>query len=128
MRLSFDRATLGSTGLEVGRLGISASYGVPTAAVERAFEQGVNYIYWGSRRTEQFAQALRNLAGQRDRMVLLIQSYCWTPRARRNVDVCLTGRSTAQHVDEALEGLRRGPMTAEDLEWMRRVGRAVYGK
>jgi hypothetical protein len=44
MRLSFERATLGRTGLEVGRLGISASYGVPTAAVERAFEQGVNYL------------------------------------------------------------------------------------
>ena len=75
MRLSFERATLGRTGLEVGRLGISASYGVPTAAVERAFEQGVNYLYWGSMRTKPFAQALRNLAGQRDRMVLLIQSY-----------------------------------------------------
>ena len=75
MRLSFERATLGRTGLEVGRLGISASYGVPTAAVERAFEQGVNYLYWGSMRTKPFAQALRNLSGQRDRMVLLIQSY-----------------------------------------------------
>jgi hypothetical protein len=31
-------------------------------------------------------------------------------------------------VDEALEALRRGPMTAEELEWMRRVGRAVSGK
>jgi len=42
-----------------------------------------------------------------------------------DVDVCLTGPATAQHVDEALEALRRGPMTAEELEWMRRVGRAV---
>jgi aryl-alcohol dehydrogenase-like predicted oxidoreductase len=273
MRLSFERATLGRTGLEVGRLGISASYGVPTAAVERAFEQGVNYLYWGSMRTKPFAQALRNLAGQRDRMVLLIQSYSrmaalvegsleralraigydhadllllgmwqkpvpprildaareaqrrglvrhlavsthkrtlvseiargsdydvvhfrynaahtgaerdifphlpaggrpglvsftatsWgqlttsgqsalNPRrwftgsipkgertptggdcyrfvlAQSDVDVCLTGPSTAQHVDDALEALRRGPMTGEELEGMRRVGRAVYGK
>ena len=274
MRLSFERATLGRTGLEVGRLGISASYGVPTAAVERAFEQGVNYLYWGSMRTKPFAQALRNLAGQRDRMVLLIQSYSrmaalvtgsleralraigydhadvlllgmWQkpvpprildaareaqrrglvrhlavsthkrtlvpeiargsdydvvhfrynaahtgaerdifphlpagdrpglvsftatswgqltqsgqglanlrqwfggggiPKGERtptggdcyrfvltqpDVDVCLTGPATAQHVDEALEAFRRGPMTAEELEWMRRVGRAVSGK
>jgi aryl-alcohol dehydrogenase-like predicted oxidoreductase len=273
MRLSFERATLGRTGLEVGRLGISASYGVPTAAVERAFEQGVNYLYWGSMRTKPFAQALRNLAGQRDRMVLLIQSYSrmaalvagsleralraigydqadllllgmwqkpvpprildaareaqrrglvrhlavsthkrslvpeiargtdydvvhfrynaahpgaehdifpqlpagnrpglvsftatswgqltrsgrgvsnwrqWfgggipkgerTPTggdcyrfvlAQPDVDVCLTGPSTVLHVEEALEALRRGPMTAEEMEWMRRVGRAVYGK
>jgi predicted aldo/keto reductase-like oxidoreductase len=266
MRLSFDRAALGRTGLEVGRLGISASYGVPTAAVERAFEQGVNYLYWGSMRTKKFAQALRNLAGQRDRMVLLIQSYSriagllgrsleralhaigydhadllllgmwqkpvpprildaareaqrrglvrhlavsthkrtlvpeiargadydvvhfrynaahpgaerdifpqlpsgdrpglvsftatsWGQLTRRrqwfgrgipkgertptggdcyrfvltqpDVDVCLTGPASAHHVDDALEGLRRGPMTGEELEWMRRVGRAVYGK
>jgi aryl-alcohol dehydrogenase-like predicted oxidoreductase len=274
MKLSFDRATLGRTGLEVGRLGISAGYGVPTHAVERAFEQGVNYLYFGSQRTKQFAQALRNLSGQRDRMVLLIQSYSriaalvggsleralgaigydhadllllgmwqkavparildaareaqrrglvrhlavsthqrtlvpeiargsdysvvhfrynaahtgaerdifphlpaadrpglvsftatswgqltrsargvsnwrqWftggripegerTPAAsdcyrfvlaQPDVDVCLTGPSTAEHVDEALEALRRGPMTAEELDWMRRVGRAVYGK
>ena len=270
MKLSFERATLGRTGLEVGRLGIGASYGAPTAAVERAFEQGVNYLYWGSRRTKKFAQALRNLAGQRDRMTLVIQSYSrmaalvggsleralraigydhadlllfgmwqkpvpprildaareaqrrglvrrlavsthkrtlvpeiargsdydvvhfrynaahpgaerdifphlpagdrpglvsftatsWgqlignasglmkfmggsipkgerTPTAgdcyrfvltQPDVDVCLTGPATAQHVDEALEALRRGPMTAEELDWMRRVGRAVYGK
>src|ERR1039457_4175328 len=75
MRLSFERATLGRTGLEVGRLGISASYGVPTAAVGAPFEQGANYLYWGSMRAKPFAQAVRNLAGRRDRMVLLIQSY-----------------------------------------------------
>jgi aryl-alcohol dehydrogenase-like predicted oxidoreductase len=274
MKLSFDRATLGRTGREVGRLGISASYGVPAAAVERAFEQGVNYLYWGSLRTGEFAQALRHLAGQRDRMVLVIQSYsrmaalvgrsleralraigydhadllllgmwqkpvptrildaagelvrrglvrhlavsthrrklvpeiargslfdavhfrynavhtgaerdifphlpagerpglvsftatCWgqltgggrelknlalwlgrgkIPQgepiptagdcyrfvlAQPDVDVCLTGPANAQHVDEALAALRRGAMTEDELAWMRRVGRAVYGK
>ncbi|MGD0199609.1 MAG: aldo/keto reductase [Bryobacteraceae bacterium] len=274
MQLSFERATLGRTGREVGRLGMAAGYGVPTGAVERAFEQGVNYLYWGSVRTKPFAQALRNLAGQRDRMMLVIQSYSrmaalvggsleralravgydhadllllgmwqkpvpprildaareaqrrglvrrlavsthkrtlvpeiargsdfdvvhfrynavhvgaerdifphlpagdrpglvsftatswgqltssergvsnwrqWfaggripkgerTPTAadcyrfvlaQPDVDVCLTGPSTAEHVDEGLAALRRGPMTADELDWMRRVGRAVYGK
>lgn len=271
MKLSFERATLGRTGIEVGRLGISASYGVPTAAVERAVEQGVNYLYFGSRRTAAFAQALRNLAGRRDRIVLAVQSYSrmaslvrpsveralrkigydyadvllfgmWPkplPRAildaalevqRRSlvrhlalsthtrklvpqiaagsnyavvhfrynavhvgaerdifphlppaedraglvsftatswgqltrsgsgpmnwfgkkfpegervptggdcyrfvlgqpdVDVCLTGPASAQHVDEALEALRRGPLSPDELAWLRRVGRALYGK
>ena len=54
MMVSFDRALLGRTGLPVGRLGISASYGVPTAAVEEAFERGVNYLYWGSIRRDAF--------------------------------------------------------------------------
>src|SRR5690348_2051849 len=72
---TFEHTTLGSTGLPVGRLGVSASYGVPADAVERAFDAGVNYFYWGSMRRAQFGQAIRNLAAQRDRLVLVIQSY-----------------------------------------------------
>ena len=66
---------LGRTGREVSRLGLAASYGVPGAAVERAFERGLNYLYWGSRRTDPFAVALRNLRAHRERMVLVVQSY-----------------------------------------------------
>ncbi len=72
---SFARGTLGRTGLKVGRLGISASYGVPGEAAERAFERGVNYIYWGSRRTASFGAALKHLRPYRDRIMLVIQSY-----------------------------------------------------
>ncbi|PYT22301.1 MAG: aldo/keto reductase [Acidobacteria bacterium] len=72
---TFEHTTLGSTGQQVGRLGVSASYGVPAKAVERAFDAGVNYFYWGSMRRAQFAQAIRNLSAQRDRLVLVIQSY-----------------------------------------------------
>src|SRR5271163_1266892 len=70
-----ERRTLGRTRLEVGRLGMAAGYGVPSAAVEHAFERGVNYLYWGSVRRGPFGQALRNLKPQRDRMVLVLQSY-----------------------------------------------------
>jgi len=72
---SFSRSLLGRTGLEVTRLGVSAGYGVPGEAVERAFEQGVNYHYWGSRRSESFGGALRRLRSRRDEFVLVIQSY-----------------------------------------------------
>ena len=54
---------------------MAASFGVPTVAVERAFEHGVNYLYWGTFRRGPFGQALRNLKPQRDRMVLVLQSY-----------------------------------------------------
>jgi aryl-alcohol dehydrogenase-like predicted oxidoreductase len=70
-----ETRVLGRTGLRVGRLGVSASYGVPAAAVERAFERGVNYLYWGSRRTAAFGEALRHLSPRRDRFVFLLQSY-----------------------------------------------------
>ena len=72
---SFFRAPLGRTGRAVSRLGVSASYGVPGDAVERAFEQGVNYLYWGSMRRDSFGAALRHLGPRRDEFVLVIQSY-----------------------------------------------------
>jgi aryl-alcohol dehydrogenase-like predicted oxidoreductase len=72
---SFERTVLGRTGLAVGRLGVAASYGVPGEAVERAFEQGVNYLYWGSMRSATFGDALRRLAPRRERLVLVVQSY-----------------------------------------------------
>jgi len=72
---SFERRVLGRTGLEVGRLGISFGYGVPGDALERAFEQGVNYIYWGSRRGASFGEGLKRLRLQRNKFVLVIQSY-----------------------------------------------------
>jgi len=254
----------------VSRLGVSASYGVPGDAVERAFEQGVNYLYWGSMRRDAFGDALRRLGPRREQFVLVIQSYAgiapvmtwsleralralrfdytdvlllgmWnrpvTPRildearqlkarglvrylgvsthkralvpaiasgsdfdivhfrynaahpgaeadifphlpdsgrpglvsftatswgqllgkgtlqgiagsrslpkgervptaadcyryvlSRPEVDVCMTGPKDAAQMEHALEALRLGPMSADELEWMRRVGRAVSGK
>jgi aryl-alcohol dehydrogenase-like predicted oxidoreductase len=68
---------LGRTGLTVGRLGVSASFGAPASAFEEAFERGCNYFYWGSRRKRGMAEAIRNLCGQgkRDRIVVVLQSY-----------------------------------------------------
>ena len=68
---------LGRTGLKVGRLGVACSYGATTAAFEEAFEQGVNYFYWGSVRKVYMARAIRNIIanGKRDELVIVIQSY-----------------------------------------------------
>jgi aryl-alcohol dehydrogenase-like predicted oxidoreductase len=73
--MSFDRATLGRTGAEVCRLGLAASYGAPAATVEEAFDQGVNYFYWGSMRRGSFGAGLRALGSRRDRFLLVTQSY-----------------------------------------------------
>jgi len=54
---------------------MASTFGVPARAVEQAFERGVNYMYWGTFRRGPFGQALRNLKPQRDRMVLVVQSY-----------------------------------------------------
>ena len=72
---SWKTARLGRTNLTVGRLGLTASYGADERCVQLAFERGVNYLYWGSRRTATFAAGLRALKPRRDELVLVIQSY-----------------------------------------------------
>jgi aryl-alcohol dehydrogenase-like predicted oxidoreductase len=42
-----------------------------------------------------------------------------------NVDVCLAGPKDGEELDGALEALDRGPMDADELAWMKRVGAAV---
>ncbi len=71
----FAARTLGRSGLTVGPLGLSASYGMPAKAMEMAFERGMNYFYWGSFRREAFAQGMRNLRAHREQMVVVVQSY-----------------------------------------------------
>lgn len=68
---------LGRTGLRVGPLGLSASYGAPAGAFEEAFEKGCNYFYWGSMRKPGMRQAIKNLCnqGRRDDLVIVIQTY-----------------------------------------------------
>jgi aryl-alcohol dehydrogenase-like predicted oxidoreductase len=118
---SFSRGLLGRTGLEVTRLGVSASYGVPGHAVERAFEQGVNYLYWGSRRTDTFGAALRRLRSRRDEFVLVIQSYTrmaslmgWSlERALRALQF--------DHADVLLLGIWNKPVAPRILEAAQRL-------
>jgi aryl-alcohol dehydrogenase-like predicted oxidoreductase len=68
---------LGRTGLQVGALGVAASYGAPASAFEQAFERGCNYFYWGSMRKSGMRDAIRNLCGKgkREDLVIVVQSY-----------------------------------------------------
>ena len=75
-----EPVTLGRSGLEVGRLGLSSSYGAPAEAFELGFEQGCNYFTWGTfvkGRSPHMAEAIRRIVanGQRDRLVLAMYSY-----------------------------------------------------
>lgn len=72
--------TLGRTGLRVGRLGISSSFGAPAAAFEMAFERGCNYFTWGTfikGRSNPMRTAIRNIvaAGKRQDLVLGMLTY-----------------------------------------------------
>jgi aryl-alcohol dehydrogenase-like predicted oxidoreductase len=43
------------------------------------------------------------------------------------VDVCISGPSNADQAKEALRALELGPMSADELAWMHRVGKAIHG-
>ena len=75
-----ESTTLGRTGLQVGRLGISSSYGAPAAAFEEAFERGCNYFVMGSfmkGRSKEMIKAIRNITqrGDRDKLVVCMMEY-----------------------------------------------------
>src|SRR6185369_2565769 len=42
-----------------------------------------------------------------------------------DVDVTLCGAKTREELEEALDALHRGPMSADELAWMKRVGAVV---
>jgi aryl-alcohol dehydrogenase-like predicted oxidoreductase len=76
-----EPTVLGRTGLKVGRLGVAASFGAPTAAFEEAFERGCNYFYWGSMRKSGMRQAIKNIcgSGKREELIVVLQSYSRSP-------------------------------------------------
>jgi hypothetical protein len=72
----FSRRSFGKTGLVVGPLGLGSSYGLPGREVERAFDRGVSFFLWGSRRRADFGRGLRALAQKRrEEIVVAVQSY-----------------------------------------------------
>jgi aryl-alcohol dehydrogenase-like predicted oxidoreductase len=75
-----NTVVLGRTGLRVGRLGISSSYGAPAAAFEEAFERGCNYFVMGSfmkGRSKEMIRAIKNISarGQRNKLVICLMEY-----------------------------------------------------
>jgi hypothetical protein len=43
------------------------------------------------------------------------------------IDVCLSGPSNVGQLRQALQALDLGPMSADELAWMHRVGKAIHG-
>jgi predicted aldo/keto reductase-like oxidoreductase len=45
-----------------------------------------------------------------------------------SVDICMTGTRNAEQLKENLSMLESGPMSEEEMNWMRKVGDYVYGR
>ncbi len=70
-----QRVPLGTTGLMVSRMGLASGYGVPAAAIEKAFhEYGINYFYVSPLlNLGSMVQAIRNLApSHRDELCIVL--------------------------------------------------------
>jgi aryl-alcohol dehydrogenase-like predicted oxidoreductase len=76
MGCDWNRVVLGRTGLRVTPLGLAPSRDLPAREVERAFERGINYFYWGSVRRAQFGEGIRQVARRRrEDAVIVVQTY-----------------------------------------------------
>jgi len=74
------KRVLGKTGMKIGRLGISSSFGVPAKSIEEAFERGCNYFTWGTfvkGHSDEMKKAVSNIIdkGKRDELVLSYYTY-----------------------------------------------------
>jgi aryl-alcohol dehydrogenase-like predicted oxidoreductase len=69
-----QQVTFGRTGLKVSRIGLASGYGVPTAAIEKAFhEYGVNYLWLSFLLPRHMVRAIHNLAPKhRDEMRIVL--------------------------------------------------------
>jgi len=50
----------------------------------------------------------------------------WVAQLAEGLDTCLTGPGSVSDLAAALEAGDNGPMNAEELDWMRRVGQARW--
>ena len=88
MTASWSPVRLGRSGIEVVPLGMASSFGLGGRDVERAFERGVDFFYWGTARMPDFGAGLRRLgARHRERMKVVVQSYArWPSYIGRSLD------------------------------------------
>jgi len=106
-----DRVVLGASGIRVRRMGIGADAGIPAKALEWAFEKGINYFYWGSRRRKGMRDAIRNLAPHhRERMVIALQSYDYTGMALEPMFEQGLKQLRIDYADVFILGMRNKPI------------------
>jgi len=112
-----ERITLGRSGLEVGKIGIGADAGISARALEWAFERGINYFYWGSRRRPGMKEAIKGLArSRRQEMVIALQTYDYTGLALRQTFLRGLRALEIDYADVLILGNRNGPVPRRILD------------
>jgi aryl-alcohol dehydrogenase-like predicted oxidoreductase len=100
MGCNWNKVAFGRTGLQVSPLAIGSSYGVNGADVERAYERGINFFFWGLRRRSDFGRGLARLAA-RDRggVVIAAQTYSRAASLMRPSLECVLRALKVDHID-----------------------------
>lgn len=117
-----DHVTLGRSGLRVRPLGLGSSFGLSAADVERAFERGLNFFYWGSLRRGGFGRGLRSLASaHRDDLVIVVQSYTRVAALMKPSLVSALRRLRIDYADLLLLGWWNAPPPARIIDTAREL-------
>ena len=121
-----EKITLGRTGLRVGRLGISSSYGAPAKAFEEAFERGCNYFNMGSfikGRSKEMIKAIKNITakGKRDELVVAIYDYTHSPLIGQKHFMKGLRKMGLEYVDELMLGYYSGLPRKSVMNWAIRL-------
>ena len=112
-----NTVVLGDSGLRVSRMGIGADSDVPCEALERAFEQGINYFYWGSRRTKGMKEAIHNLAPRRrEEMVIALQTYDYSGLVFETTFLRGLKQLRIDYADVLILGMRNKPIPGRILD------------
>jgi aryl-alcohol dehydrogenase-like predicted oxidoreductase len=122
-----QRVPFGQTDLKVSRIGLASGYGVPAAAIEKAFhEYGVNYLYVSPvMNLRSMEKAIGNLTpGHRDEMVIVLAKAFFHPgfggfRLESFVDRWL-GKLGLEYTDLLLQSLNK-PLSSKLTDRLHRL-------
>lgn len=91
--------------------------------LERQGEPKAGVVCYTATRWGTLVDPKNTLAGLRTPIAVDCYRFVLT---NPNVDVCLTGPSTAEQMEANLGALELGPLSDEEMEWMRQVGDHVH--
>jgi len=121
-----EKRSLGETGIEVGRVGISSSFGASPDVFEEALAYGCNYFTWGTfikGRSADFITFINRIvaSGRREDVVLSLLSYSHTVTLGDMFLKSALRQLGTDYIDCLILGYYSGRPPERILEWGNRL-------